>query len=59
MKYVHGYNISSMPGSTLWDLEWETAEQIGGVHFSTNNSVDKAFIMLESSLLQTADLEMM
>ena len=47
------------PGPTLWDVEWEAAEQIGGVYFSTNNSVDKGYIMLESSFLQTADLEMM
>ena len=26
------------PGPTLWDVERETAEQIGGVHFSKNQS---------------------
>ena len=47
------------PGPTLWDVERETTEQIGGVHFSTNNFVDEAYIILETSFLQTADLEMM
>ena len=46
-------------GPTLRDVEREPAEQIGGVHSSMNNFVNKAHTMLESLILQAANLEML
>ena len=49
----------SGPGSTLWHMEREAAEQMGGVHSSTYDIVDERDIVHETPFLQAADVKPM
>ena len=51
--------IWSGPGSTLRYVEREASKQVGRVYSSTDDLVDKANIILEATLFQTADRKLL